>query len=128
MTHQDIGQAIKEMSEIEFPSGLHGRIMRQLLFLKFRTPFVVVVTLLVLNLVLSGTRVWGMLAEVEAATVVSILWSSIEWSVGGLGQFAADLYELVPVGQVGLLVFNIAALFYIAFYLPRVWARMGSRS
>ena len=123
----DLGQKIKEVSEIEFPSGLHGRIMRQLVFLKFRTPFLIVVTLLLLNLVLSGIRVWNQLLDAEAVTIFSILWDGIEWSFVGLGQFARDLFELVPVGQLGMLAINCAALLYIVYFFPRAMRRFGSQ-
>lgn len=113
---QDVGQTIKELSEIEFPEGLHGRIMRRLLFLKFRTPFAIVVTLLMLNLSLSGVRVWEQVQATEALTIFSLLWENIEFTSAGVMQFVADFYELAPVGQVLLFGVNCLALMYIVYY------------
>lgn len=116
---QDIGQTIKDMSEIEFPEGLHGKILRRILFLKFRTPFVVVMTLLILNLIISGFRIWERLLDAEAFTILSLLWETLEFNLAGVGQFLTDIYDVLPVGYLVLFAINLLAFAYIGFYVPR---------
>lgn len=124
MTQNDIGQTIKEMSEIEFPKGLHGKILRQIVFLRFRVPFLIVVVLLVLNLIISGWRVWEQLLDSEVFSFVSLLWSAIEFDFQSLVQFVTDVYEVAPVGYIALFAVNLAALLYVAFYLPRAFNKV----
>jgi hypothetical protein len=97
MKEQDIGQTIKEMSEIDFPEGLHGKILRQIVFLRFRTPFFVVVSLLLVNLIISGARIWEQLAESETLTMISLFWSAAELTVGSLSQFVLDVVSIAPI-------------------------------
>jgi hypothetical protein len=123
MKQEDIGQTIKEMSEIEFPEGLHGKILRQIVFLRFRTPFITVVSLLLLNLVISGWRIWEQLLEAETFAMTGLLWDSVELSFGGFFQFILDIVEIAPVGHILLLVLNLAVLGYVAIYVPRLFAK-----
>ncbi len=123
MKERDIGQTIKEMSEVDFPEGLHGKILRQIVFLRFRTPFVIVVSLLVLNLIISGWRIWEQLLESETITMVALLWEALEFSFGGVLQFATDVFEVAPVGYIALLILNLLVLGYVGIYVPRLFAK-----
>lgn len=123
MKQEDIGQTIKEMSEIEFPEGFHGKILRQIVFLRFRTPFITVVSLLLLNLIISGWRIWEQLLEAETLAMIGLLWDSVELTVGSLSQFVLDIIEIAPVGHILLLVLNLCVLGYIGIYVPRLFAK-----
>ena len=123
MKQEDIGKTIKEMSEIEFPEGLHGKILRQIVFLRFRTPFITVVSLLLLNLVISGWRIGEQLIEAETLAMVALLWDSVELSFSGFFQFILDIVEIAPVGHILLLLLNLAVLGYVAIYVPRLFAK-----
>lgn len=123
MKEQDIGQTIKEMSEIDFPEGLHGKILRQIVFLRFRTPFVIVVSLLVLNLIISGWRIWEQLLESESLTMISLFWEALELSFGGILQFITDVIAVTPTGYIALFILNLFVLGYIGIYVPRLFAK-----
>ncbi len=123
MQKQDIGQTIKDLAEIDFPEGLHGKILRQILFLRFRTPFLIVTTLLILNLVISGWRVWEKLLDVQAFAIFMIFWEALEWTGAGIMQFIVDSYELLPMGQLTLFFVNAFVLFYVAWYVPRAFQK-----
>lgn len=128
MKEQDIGQTIKEMSEIDFPEGLHGKILRQIVFLRFRTPFFVVVSLLLVNLIISGARIWEQLAESETLTMISLFWSAAELTVGSLSQFVLDVVSIAPVGHILLLALNVLVLGYVGIYVPRIFAKTKHRT
>ncbi|MCX6781383.1 MAG: hypothetical protein NT003_04720 [Candidatus Magasanikbacteria bacterium] len=120
---QDLGQTIKEMSEIDFPDGLHGKIMRQIVFLKFRTPFITVVTLLVLNLFFSGARILERLATDETLETIIALWQNVEFTLRGLAQFGEDLFEVIPVGYGLIFICNFLVLAYVTLYLPQAFRK-----
>lgn len=110
---KDISDAIKELSEIEVPAGLHGKIMRRLLFLKFRTPFVVVVSLLLMNLAVSGVRMWQEWSDMEASALVSFLVSNLEFSARGILDFLVTVYDVTPVGWLTVFIMNLLLVIYV---------------
>ncbi len=112
----EISRAIKEMSEIELPPGLHGRIMRRLLFLKFRTPFIAVISLLIMNLAVSMVRVWELWESSEGTFVLSFSWQDFELSLGGLRDFFSALYDVTPVMWIGVVVLNLLLVAYVAHF------------
>lgn len=123
MKQEDIGQTIKAMSEIEFPEGLHGKILRQIVFLRFRTPFITVVLLLTLNLVISGWRIWEQMLEGQTLAMVGMLWETAEIGFSSLFQFMLDVFEIAPVGHILLLFINLVVLGYIGIYVPILFAK-----
>jgi len=72
---------IKEIEEFEFPSRLHGRIMRTIYLRQFKLPLTVINALLFLNLAISTWRVWGVLYEDVVKTVGRIPALSESFSV-----------------------------------------------
>jgi hypothetical protein len=49
-----------DMPEVEFPSALHGRIMRSLYLQQFKLPLVLINAILFVNLSISSFHLWGM--------------------------------------------------------------------
>lgn len=110
---EKIDQTIKELRDIEFPPGLHGKIMRRLLFLRFRTPFLVITSLLLLNLIVSGWRLWQRLIEVEAPMFLSILVNNFEWSLDSFKEIFETAVELVPASTLTVFLINLLVLTYV---------------
>ena len=113
----EISRAIKEMSEIELPPGLHGKIMRRLLFLKFRTPFVIVVVLLLMNLAVSMERLFDLWENANATTILLFSFTTLEFSVAGIRDILVDVYEVMPVGSVCITALNLFLVAY-AMHFP----------
>ncbi len=101
------------MAEIQFPEGLHGRIMRQLMFLKFRVPFLVISSLLVANLVVNGWRLWERLLEEQAPLLFSILFENAELTLEFLAQISQTTLDVVPLPVAITLILNALALGYV---------------
>lgn len=120
---QDISDAVKQMSDIQFPDGLHGRIMRHLVFLKFRTPFLVITALLTANLVVTGWRLWERLAEEQAPLLFSILLENAEWTLVSLTQLARTAFDVAPIPVMVTFALNALALVYV-LRLPRRFAQL----
>lgn len=119
----NLSTSIKNMPEIAFPDNLHGKIMRHLLFLRFRTPFVVIATLLMLNLVVSGVRLWVRMDDADAPLILSILASNFEWSASAFREFVATTFEVVPFDALIVFVVNALLVGYV-FYLPHAFKKM----
>lgn len=114
-----ISQAIKEISEVDFPDGLHGKIMRRLLFLRFRTPFLVISGLLVLNLVVSGWRLWEKMTEMETVLILRTSWDVVELNIASLVDFVRETWSVLPVGALVILFINILVIAYVV-RLPKL--------
>jgi len=110
-------QKIKALSELDFPPGLHGKIMRKLAFLQFRTPFLVVVSLLLLNLIFSGWQIWYRLSESDAFNTFRILLEGAEWNWRTLGDLFEIAQNLFPLGLIFTFTINILLIAYILFVL-----------
>lgn len=123
MKDKTMGDAIKDMSEIDFPAGLHGKILRQIVFLRFRTPFTIIVSLLSLNLAISSWRVLELFGESEVLTVVSLLWEAADVNFSGFWQFLGDAFSVAPIGPLALFAVNLLALLYVALYVPAFFGR-----
>ena len=63
----DFERKMKEMEEVPFPENLHRRIMRRVLFLKFRVPFVILFLLLTVNLTISALRLQSQMEGVDSS-------------------------------------------------------------
>ncbi len=122
---QDLSTILKEISITELPPGLHGKIMRKLIFLKFRFPFISIMALLTINLVISWLRLADQWGEFDVFLVISIISENIELTGRGLLDTAARLYDVLPLGLIGIFVLNLAIVIYVA-YLPIAFSRLKS--
>ena len=123
MTEKELGQTIKELSDMQFPENLHGKIMRQLVFLKFRTPFLVVVSLLSLNLFFVTWRTWQRFSDTEFIAFTSILLDNFEFTFDFASQLFATIIETTPWLQVMLFLGNVFLLGYI-IHIPRMFKQL----
>ncbi len=123
MSEKELSTVIDEIANIKFPPGLHGKIMKQLVFLKFRTPFVVVILLLSINLIFTGMRVWTKLSEAEFLTLMNIVWENFELTGDFFIQFISILRETVPFLEVLVFLTNALLLAYV-LHLPLTFKRL----
>ena len=113
----DINEKIKNLNELEFPEGLHGKIMRKLAFLQFRTPFIVVVTLLLLNLLFSGWNIWLRLSDTDAISTFRLMLEGFEWNFSSISQLASAAGDLFPMGLMVSFTINILLFVYILYVM-----------
>ncbi len=114
---EEISEKIKQLSELEFPEGLHGKIMRKLAFLQFRTPFLVVVGFLLLNLVFSGFSIWVRVAGTGAVDTFRIMLGGFEWNTTSLSQLASAASDLFPIGLMTSFCINVLLFAYTLYVL-----------
>lgn len=108
-------QIIRELAPVEFPSGLHGKIMRQLFFLKFRIPFFVISALLLCNIAIALEHAWSRMINTEAFAIASALWEGFEWSFDFFGEGARTIAAYFPIGWFFIVMTNAALLGYMVF-------------
>lgn len=101
--------------------------MRQLVFLKFRTPFLVISGLLTANLIITGWRLWERLAEEQAPLLFSILLENAELTVSYAIELAQTAFEVMPIPVAVTLVLNALALWYVA-RLPKRFDQLSVHS
>lgn len=111
----DVAEHIKTLNEIDFPPGLHGKIMRKLAFLQFRTPFVVVVGLLLLNLLFSGWQIYLRLADTDAFATFRILLQNIDFNWRSLSDLFQVAENLFPVGLMISFLLNVLLIIYLLY-------------
>ncbi len=111
----NIFQTIHELPAIEFPSGLHGKIMRQLFFLKFRIPFFVISAFLFCNIIISVYHAWSRMINTEAFSIVVALWEGFEWSFDFFADSARTVVEYFPIGWFLIVMTNSLLLGYVVF-------------
>lgn len=116
----DISEQIKQISEIEYPENLHGKIMRKLAFLQFRMPFFVVVALLLLNLVFSGYNIWLKISGTEVFSTLRLLFEGFDGSAASFTALFAATQNLFPVGLVVSFTINIMLFIYIVYIYKSV--------
>lgn len=111
----NFSEKIKQLSEIEFPPGLHGKIMRKLAFLQFRTPFLVIVGFLTLNLIFSGWRIWSTVSGSEAVSTFKILLESLDWNWHSISDLFSIAQQLFPMGLIVSFLINAVLAGYLIF-------------
>jgi hypothetical protein len=111
----NISQKIKNLPEIEFPEGLHSRIMKQLFFLKLRTPFIIFSSLLSINIIISGWYAWNKIIEMDTIAIIKDMLSGFELSYYFISDFAQTILNYFPITSTIIFVVNILVLAYISF-------------
>ncbi|MBI3626934.1 hypothetical protein HY224_02725 [Candidatus Uhrbacteria bacterium] len=117
---------IKLVEETEFPGGLHEKIMRKLMFLQFRTPFLIVVSLLLLNLAFTGWHIWTRLIDNDGTQVLQSLLSNFEWDFDYLNSLFGLVNEVLPWRSI--IAFGIESLLVAyVFYLSATFKKMPQK-
>lgn len=111
----NISRTMRELPVITFPPGLHGKIMRQLFFLKFRIPFFIISALLVCNIAISMYHIWSRMINTEMFSIVATLWEGFEWTFDFFVEFMRTITEYFPIGSFVIVMTNFLLLGYIVF-------------
>lgn len=117
MLEDNFAKTIQNLSEIEFPDNLHGKIMRKLAFLQFRTPFLVVVSLLSLNLLFSAWSIWIKLAGSASFSTFRLILEGFEWNLSSAQELFQTAQELFPLGLMFTFTINILLVVYLVYIL-----------
>jgi hypothetical protein len=112
---ENLTEKLQNLENLEFPKNLHGKIMQKLIFLKFRTPFLIVVSLLASNLFASGWYIWLNLKENASIETATILLEDTDLSASSFLNIFSTFKEIFPVSlMLGFLV-NLCLVIYLWF-------------
>ena len=103
----------KMLPEYDVSPQLHKRILRKVLFRHFTFSPLTILSLLLLNLGLSGWQVWSRLIETETLSILKALFEGFEWSSFFLRELFSTITESVPLFS--LSVFLLNAVLVISF-------------
>ena len=113
----DLFKNFKLLPEIDFPEGLHGKIMKKLFYKRLKTPAMVIAGLLALNFIILTWRFWVRITELNTLTIISSLFDSFELSYEYFADFFQAIFEFTPLFTISMILFNIVAF----IYLYRIW-------
>jgi len=130
---KNLPKKIKEL-EIDFPDTLHGKIMKKLLFLRFRTPFIIIFVLLCTNLTFSTWYIFQKMSELNTFAVFRSLLYGFEFSFAYAVDFAKLIFDAIPIMSIivfGINLLLMASLLYVSyglkkFLLSKVFSKVES--
>jgi hypothetical protein len=109
----NLSKNFKSLPEIDFPEGLHGKIMKKLFYNKLKTPAVVIAGLLALNFIASTWRLWIRMTEFNTLTIISSLFDSFELRYEYFADFFHTIFEFTPFFTVFMILVDVVAFIYL---------------
>jgi len=105
--------SLNSFEEMEFPTELHGRIMRTLYLRQFRTPLLIINTILGVNFVLASYEFWRV-----AGPTVSALWKDGTMHMGTITSSLVSVVQSISFGTnamfaASLLMFAAGIAFFV---------------
>lgn len=105
-------QTLKNLSDIEFPQVLHAKIMRRIMFIKFRSVLILSITFLVINFAFLIHRIWVHVSTAQSFAILTDFLQDFELS----GEYIRSLFsvskELLPVNLIFSALLNGVILYY----------------
>lgn len=91
----NIEKKLAELPYRDIPDGLHTRIMRRIIIMNLRVPFIVALSLLSINLIASGWHLWMRLAENEALSIFKTLFANLEFDSASLVSAVQTMSDVI---------------------------------
>lgn len=111
----DIEHHLRALPNQEIPQGLHGKIMRRIIFIRLRKSAIIMLSFLTLNLIILAWHIWTTTIERETFSVISAMFEGFEMSVSFFKNFADTLLQTVPVVSLTVFIGNIVVMVYIIY-------------
>lgn len=110
----NLSQKIMAMPETEVPVSLHNKILRKAFFLKLEKPIIFVLSLLSLNLIVSGWHIWTKIVEADFITVIKLLFGNFELSYRFFLDFAQIIAAVISLRLILIFALNFILVAYVA--------------
>lgn len=120
----DLPTAFRSLEDYPFPEGLHGRIMRRLVFLRLRTPFIAILSLTILNLIATGWSIWSRLVEIDGGELLRSMLTDFQFDYASVADVVSMGLEFFPVRAMLVFALNLALVAYL-IYLNFAFRRMS---
>lgn len=116
----NFSENIKNMTEVEFPKGLHGRIMHKLFFLRYKTHFVTIFSLVSLNVFVSAWRTWTRIVEMDTVAIIKDMLQGFDLSYYFISDFVKTILAYAPIYLFIIFLINTLILSYITYLFVRL--------
>lgn len=116
---KNLNKEMENLKEAEFPQGLHGKIMRRVAILRFRMSAFVITSLLAVNLVITGWRVWARIGEADSISIIKATLDSFEFSSDFFSSLWNSITNSVPIWYIAVFLINSMLLGYILFLVKQ---------
>lgn len=119
-----IEKKLAELPYQEMPDGLHARIIRKVIIMNLRVPFLIVLSLLFISLAASSWHLWMRLAENEALSIFKTLIMNLEFDSESLISAVQTMSEVISPLSFLIFLTNIALVGYL-IYIYVIFNRMS---
>ncbi len=111
---EKIEQKIKSINDIEFPEGLHGRIIRSIMVRRYRWPLFSALGVVVFNVIISGLRLQSSFAESGAPAAFNSFFRGFSTDYDFVSDFAGLINDYIPLHSLAIFLVNLVFIGYIA--------------
>lgn len=111
----DLSEKLKQIPEVQFPLGLHARVMASAIFLKFRTKLILFSGLLSLGLLFSGWHIWIKIRGFEALSVMQTVLSGFQADLSFVNDFIQTFYGFFPVASIFIFLVNLTLMIFLGY-------------
>ena len=123
---KQIAQAFQELPLAPIPTLLHQRIMRRVLWRRFRWPLILILSGLAIIIIASGWRLWVHLVDGGVLAMIKESWTDIEFDQMYLTDFWQIIKDYFPVALSIVFLTDLvlgAAFLYLTSSLSRILAK-----
>lgn len=109
-----IEQKIKNINDVEFPEGLHGRIVRSVVMRRYRWQLLAVLSVVVFNVGISGLRLHMSIYQNGAITAFGSFFGNFSMDYDYVSDFMGLVSDYVPLHSLSIFLVNLVLAGYIA--------------
>jgi len=109
-----IEQRIKNINDIEFPDGLHGRIVRSIAMRRYRWQLLAVLSVVIFNVGISGLRLHASISESGAIQAFGSFFVNFDMNYNFVSDFWGLVADYIPLHSLSIFLVNFALAGYIA--------------
>ncbi len=107
--------SLKHLPDPSFPESLHGKIMRRVLFLKFRTMLVLVHAFLLVNLGVLVHSIAVHISQHGSFGILQQILQDFELSTDYFGSLFSMTAAVLPVHLILISLLNLGLILYVGF-------------
>lgn len=106
---------IDNLEDQNFPLRLHEKIMRKVLFIKFRVPFLFIIFFSSFNLASSAWHFINKAVEMQTWSIITTMFDHFELSLDYLGGSTQTALENTPVNLMMSFIINLILVYYLIY-------------
>ncbi len=111
---EKIEQKLKDINEVEFPEGLHGRIIRSIIIRRYRWPLLSVLSVVVFNVIISGVRLHTTIFGNGAIAAFGSFFKNFSMDYDFVSDFSGLVSDYIPLNSLSIFLVNLVLMGYIA--------------